>query len=446
MANLLLACRPFLGFFAMTKPSHLRNNLERTEDVRRKARRDLLLIAVVVVVGCIGVLADPDKVFEWIAHHKEVQVDELLVAVVIVGTGFALFSWRRWTDLSRQVSEYKRLQTELTEINREASALSETDDLLQSCLSSDEAYAAVIRHIRSQLPDSSGAICAISSSRDLVESVAQWGTPSLRENLFAPKDCWGLRRGRVTVLSDRNSQMACAHIGPVLPGYAMCVPMMAQGETLGVLYLDSGRSESGATPLQSLSDAEERMVKTLAEHLALAVANLNLRETLRMQSIRDPLTDLFNRRYMEESLERELRRASRKKLPLSVMMIDVDHFKQFNDTFGHEAGDTLLRELARLFRTQLRAEDIACRYGGEEFTLILPEAPLESAVERAEQLLRSASESSIEYRSKKLERVTVSIGVACYPQHGATGDTLLRAADQALYRAKEDGRNRVVLA
>jgi diguanylate cyclase (GGDEF)-like protein len=430
----------------MTEPRHFRNNIERTEDIRRKARRDFLLITAVVVVGCIAVLADPDKVFEWIAHHKEVQVDELLVAVVIVGTGFALFSWRRWTDLSRQVSEYKRLQSELTEINREASALSETDDLLQSCLSSDEAYAAVIRHIRSQLPDSSGAICAISTSRDLVEGVAQWGNPSLAENLFAPKDCWGLRRGRVTVLSDRNSQMACAHIGPALPAYAMCVPMMAQGETLGVLYLDSGKNQSGATPSQSLSDAQERMVKTLAEHLALAVANLNLRETLRMQSIRDPLTDLFNRRYMEESLERELRRALRKKLPLSVMMIDVDHFKQFNDTFGHEAGDTLLRELAHLFRTQLRAEDIACRYGGEEFTLILPEASIESASQRAEQLLRSASESLIEYRSKKLERVTVSIGVACYPQHGATADTLVRAADQALYRAKESGRNRVVLA
>jgi diguanylate cyclase (GGDEF)-like protein len=432
----------------MSKPKHLQDGLERTIDVGRKARRDFLLIAIIVVVACVAVLSDPDKVFEWVAHHKEVQVDEFLVAVVFIGTGFALFSWRRWTDLSRQVAEYKRLQTELTEINREASALSETDDLLQSCLSSEEAYNAVIRHIRSQLPGSSGAICVISNSRDLVETVAQWGDPSLAEHFFAPKDCWGLRRGRVTILSSADSQMACAHIGPDRPHYAMCVPMMAQGETLGVLYLDSGRviGKQPDTKLAALSESQERMVKTLAEHLALAVANLNLREKLRMQSIRDPLTDLFNRRYMEESLERELRRSTRKKLPLAVMMIDVDHFKRFNDSFGHEAGDALLCELARLFRAQLRAEDIPCRYGGEEFALILPEAPLEAARERAEQLRRIANESHIQHRGNTLERVSISIGVSCYPQHGSTGEDLLRSADQALYRAKEEGRDRVVVA
>jgi diguanylate cyclase (GGDEF)-like protein len=128
------------------------------------------------------------------------------------------------------------------------------------------------------------------------------------------------------------------------------------------------------------------------------------------------------------------------------MMIDVDHFKRFNDTFGHEAGDALLRELARLFRSQLRAEDIPCRYGGEEFALILPEAPLEAAGERAEQLRRIAHESHIQHRGNTLERVSISIGVSCYPQHGSTGEALLRSADQALYRAKEEGRDRVVVA
>lgn len=428
--------------------SVLRRLQNEMPDVGRKARRDFLFIAGIVVLGCLAVLSDPDKIFEWVAHHEEVQVDEFLVAFVIIGTGFALFSWRRWTDLSRQVAEYKRLQTELTEVNREASALSETDDLLQSCLSSEEAHQAAIRHIESQLPDFSGAICAMSNSRDFVEVVAKWGNPALVDNVFAPKDCWSLRRGRVSILSDRGSQLGCAHIGPTLPRYAMCVPMMAQGETLGVLYLDSGRSEGSQIQASSLSlsESQERMVKTLAEHLALAVANLNMREKLRMQSIRDPLTDLFNRRYMEESLERELRRCIRKKLPLAVMMIDVDHFKRFNDSFGHEAGDEVLRELARLFKAQLRAEDIACRYGGEELTMILPEASLEAARTRAEQLRRTANECQIQHRGSKLERVTVSVGVACYPEHGATGEALLRSSDEALYRAKQEGRDRVILA
>jgi diguanylate cyclase len=132
----------FDHFFNMNDSRRPQNELAKTADAGRRARRDFALIAGVVVLACIAVLSDPDKIFEWVAHHEEVQVDEFLVAVVVIGTGFALFSWRRWTDLSRQVAEYKRLQTELTEINREASALGETDDLLQSCLSSEEAYRA----------------------------------------------------------------------------------------------------------------------------------------------------------------------------------------------------------------------------------------------------------------------------------------------------------------
>jgi len=226
----------------------------------------------------------------------------------------------------------------------------------------------------------------------------------------------------------------------------MCAHDGARGDP-GVLYLESGRTaegKSGASS-QTLCESQERIIKTLAEHLALAVANLNLREKLRLQSIRDPLTKLFNRRYMEESLERELRRSIRRGLPLAVLMIDVDQFKHFNDSFGHEAGDELLRELARLFESQLRAEDIACRYGGEEFMMILPEAPLEAARERAEQLRRAASEFQLQYRGDKLERVSVSIGVSCYPERGTSGEALLRSADQAVYRAKQEGRNRVIL-
>ncbi len=428
--------------------------LRRSEDdrkeigtVRSKVRRDFFLVAMIVLLGCMAVLFDPGKIFEWVAQYKEAQVDEFLVAIVIIGTGFGIFSWRRWTDLSRQVAEYKRLQTELSGINREASLLSETDDLLQSCLSSEEAYGAIIRHIKSQLPASSGAICAITHTRDLVEVVARWGEPVLADSVFAPKDCWGLRRGRINIMAAGASPLYCAHVGAERPHYAMCVPMVAQGETLGILYLDShvGEGKQPSTPLQ-LSESEQRVVKTLAEHLALAVANLNLRETLRTQSIRDPLTGLFNRRYMEESLERELRRAIRKKLPAAVLMVDVDHFKSFNDTFGHEAGDEVLRELARLFQSRLRAEDIACRYGGEEFMLILPEASLEAGQERAEQFRQAAKNSQIQYRGKTLEHISISVGLSCYPQHGTTGEALLRAADAALYRAKDEGRDRIVVA
>lgn len=412
---------------------------------KTRVSKDVIATAAIVLIGCAIVLRDPAQAFEWVAGHKEVQFDEFLAAAVIVGAGIAIFAWRRWTDLSRQVAEYKRLQGELSAVNREASLLSETDDLLQHCLSSEEAYKIVTRHFKMQFPAMSGAIFAMAEAGDNAEVVASWGQPAIKQNHFATKDCWGLRRGRVKVSLASDSTLACTHMGPNLPSYAMCVPMVAQGETLGILYLDSGANETSAK-IKHLNEAEERTIKTLTEHLALAVANLNLRETLRTQAIRDPLTGLFNRRNMEESLEREFRRAVRKGSSLAVLMVDIDHFKRLNDSHGHEAGDAVLRELAKVFQSHLRAEDIACRYGGEEFVLILPEAELAVALERAERLRQAVHSIQIQHYGETLEGVSLSIGVACSQQHGNTVDALMRASDAAVYRAKEKGRDRVEVA
>jgi diguanylate cyclase (GGDEF)-like protein len=176
------------------------------------------------------------------------------------------------------------------------------------------------------------------------------------------------------------------------------------------------------------------------------VANLNMRDVLKMQSIRDPLTGLFNRRYMEESLDRELRRTVRKKSSLGVLMIDVDHFKRLNDTFGHDAGDAVLRSLGALLRTHFRGEDIVCRYGGEEFTVILPETSPDIVRQRSIELCEGVKQMRVEHHGQPLESITLSIGVAIYGEHGTTADALVRAADSALYVAKKDGRDRVIVA
>ena len=416
-------------------------NSDKATSPRLRARRDLLAILAVVFAACFVIVLDPDRAFEWITSHKEVQVDEFLTAIVVIGTGFAVFSWRRWNDLSRQVAEYQRLQTELSAINREASLMSETDDLLQSCISSAEAYNVTIRYFENQFPELHGAIFAITPARDTVEIATTWGQPTISDAHLALKDCWALRRGRTNLSQTSDPRLACAHIGTAIPAWAICVPMMAQGETLGVLYLDTGTSA-----LARLTEAQERVVKTLAEHLALAVANLNLRETLRTQSIRDPLTGLFNRRYMEDSMEREFRRATRKQTSVAVLMLDVDHFKRFNDSHGHEAGDAVLREMAVLLRGQLRAEDIACRFGGEEFLIVLPDTTLQAAADCAERLRRGTAAVRVMHNGRSLEPITLSVGVASYPQHGNTSESVLRAADEALYRAKQSGRDRVVSA
>jgi diguanylate cyclase (GGDEF)-like protein len=224
--------------------------------------------------------------------------------------------------------------------------------------------------------------------------------------------------------------------------------MVAQGNTVGVLHLEfenaaGSRLDSGTGKLQ---DSHQRLAVSVASQIALSLASLQLRETLREQSIRDPLTRLFNRRFLEESLERELQIASRKKQAIAVLFLDLDHFKKFNDTFGHDAGDMVLQALADLFRIFFRATDICCRYGGEEFAIILPESSSRDAAIRAEALRSEVKGMRLQYRKQTLGTLTLSAGVAAFPEHGSTSDELLKIADQCLYESKSRGRDVVTVA
>ncbi len=215
--------------------------------------------------------------------------------------------------------------------------------------------------------------------------------------------------------------------------------MQVQGEILGILHMQSRHKED-------LDEAKRQLAYTVVEQTTLALSNLKLREALREQSIRDPLTGLYNRRYMEEALKQQLSRVMRQLHPLGIIMIDIDHFKNFNDTYGHAAGDALLRELGQFLQSHIRGEDIACRYGGEEFTLMMPDISLEVAQKRAEHLRQEAKQLRVQDAGQFHEGITLSLGVAIYPQHGRTLDIVLRSADAALYRAKQEGRDRVVVA
>ena len=187
-------------------------------------------------------------------------------------------------------------------------------------------------------------------------------------------------------------------------------------------------------------------IRDITERKQTQDALLESQAFLREQSVRDHLTGLFNRRYMEETLERELLRAARKQLSLGVIMLDVDNLKQFNDTWGHAAGDEILRELGSLLLRQVRGEDIACRYGGDEFILILPDVSSQVTCERAELICKYAGQFHLQFEGQSLAAVTLSLGVAVFPEHGTTSTAILRAVDAALYRAKRQGRSRVVVA
>lgn len=222
--------------------------------------------------------------------------------------------------------------------------------------------------------------------------------------------------------------------------------MIAMGETIGVFHVLSSATAAGGSPPSDLDDALQELAISVSGRLAVASANLTLRDKLRHLSIRDPLTNLFNRRYMEETLDREISRAKREKTLIGVLQIDVDHFKTFNDAHGHDAGDAVLETIAGLFLGFFREADVPCRYGGEEFTIILPGASLESAEQRAEQLRDLVARTPVPYKHTTLTSPTLSCGVAVFPDHGATSRDLIGAADSALYTAKQAGRDRVVTA
>jgi diguanylate cyclase (GGDEF)-like protein len=324
---------------------------------------------------------------------------------------------------------------------REANLVKAAREELQLCTGLEQTQQCAARAFEQLLPATSGVLCLISNSRLAVELVANWnGSPAFSDS-FALDACCGLRSGHTRWRKPGYSEVHCAHFRGTPPEFYACIPLAAHGETLGMVYI-----ECPSPGVAAMVEAYQEPLDSMVELISMSIAGLNLRNRLEQQSIRDSLTDLFNRHFMEIALERELSRAARQQKPLAVLMLDVDHFKHFNDTYGHEAGDFVLREVAETLRETVRNEDIVCRYGGEEFVVILPEVGLEAAMERAEDLRRMVSQIRMHYRGEDLKEVRVSIGVAIYPEHAESMGQILRAADSALYQAKHSGRNCVTLA
>jgi diguanylate cyclase (GGDEF)-like protein/PAS domain S-box-containing protein len=341
----------------------------------------------------------------------------------------------------------KKLVQDGEERNRHMARLNEMSDVLQSCQTCEEAIAVINQYLPQFFPTSPGALYLSWNFQNLLTLVTAWGRPPPSEEQFSPEDCWAIRSGRTYQVVDPAVSLLCKHISSTdhsIPGY-LCVPLMAQGTSLGILHL---RLPRGAAPEWEASalDANQRLAKTIGENLALSLANLKLRETLQNQAIHDPLTGLYNRRYLEESLHRELHRSRRLQAPLGVVMMDLDHLKDFNDSLGHGAGDALLSALAQVINANIRSEDIACRYGGEEILLVMPGSSLETTRDRAEIVRQAVKALQVKYQDRLLTSPTLSLGVAIFPDHGGTAEEVIAAADAALYRAKQAGQDRVEIA
>lgn len=221
--------------------------------------------------------------------------------------------------------------------------------------------------------------------------------------------------------------------------------MSAHGETIGLLHLIAGDASSAVTGGQ-LNDAIQRLGVAVGEQIALSLTNLDLRETLRVQALRDPLTGLYNRRFVEDWIEREINRADHAGQALGVIMADIDHFKRVNDVHGHDAGDHILRSVAEVIRGSVRAGDVPCRYGGEEFLILVADADPKTLAAWAEEMRATVAGVRVDHRGLPMPAVTISAGIALYPQDGQTAPEVIDSADAALYAAKLAGRNRVLAA
>jgi diguanylate cyclase (GGDEF)-like protein/PAS domain S-box-containing protein len=361
---------------------------------------------------------------------------------VQLGDGFAV-TFSDITPLKRSEHDLQQvnqqLATRVDELNQHAQRmqlLSEMSDFLQACVTVEDAYQCLGTLVAPLFPDSSGGIFMLPDADYCVEQVATWRAKQASDPEFIPPGCCALCREHLHQVGPDCLSLGCGHAESTLALTTLCIPLLAQSQTLGLFYLSTA----------DLSQSVQQLARTVAEQIALALANLHLRETLQQQSIRDPLTRLFNRRYLEETLTREVQRAERQCHTIGVIMLDIDHFKRFNDTYGHDAGDRVLETVGQLLLNSVRGSDVACRYGGEEMLLVLPESPPEATMARAEEIRQALSLLQISYNGLILHPLSASLGVASFSGHGWQAVDVLKAADEALYQAKFKGRNQVVVA
>ena len=336
-----------------------------------------------------------------------------------------------------------RLEGSLQQLQMETESgklLNELQANLQICVNAPEAYEVLGGYAQKFIPYSAGAVFAIDSSRNLMGVMASWGDSlSPTQHILSPEDCCAMRGGRLHLQVEASRGLTCRHFSGSIPEAYVCLPLAALGETLGILHISTNSSVE-------FTAARLAMIQQAGEYAALRLANLRLREKLHDQSIRDPLTGLYNRRFLEATLEQELHRSGRHHTGLGVIMADIDKFKVFNDSFGHTAGDIVLKEVAALLRRSVRTEDIVCRYGGEEFLIVLPDASLESVSERAEQLRDAIAKLDLQHAGHALGKVTASFGISFSQDGVLTPEILLRYADEALYESKRRGCNCVSLS
>jgi diguanylate cyclase (GGDEF)-like protein len=357
----------------------------------------------------------------------------ILGIIMFLGFGLVLSNY-----MSRKLAKATdALEGEVEKRTHDIAMLQRLGSSLVACGSVEEA-AEVIRMIIGRiLPQIRGGIYTIKASRNLEELLVSWGDGWDGPKQFSPSHCWAMRKGHIHRSDEDNLGMRCQHLESQQFSHSLCIPLVAMGESLGTFTM--------LTDATDWQKEDIKMARTLSEQISITLASLQLRENLRQQAIRDPLTGLFNRRYLMESLFQNIGRAKRYHTQVCALMIDIDDFKRFNDAYGHDLGDLVLKRVANEIQHCTRKEDTLSRYGGEEFCLICPEMSDQYLRELAERVREHVQNLTLEIKDTHISKITISVGMAIYPEHGQNCEELLQAADEALYQAKAHGKNQAIL-
>jgi diguanylate cyclase (GGDEF)-like protein len=372
------------------------------------------------MTGIVSRLAKQDYDVEVPLDRRRDEIGEMNEAIHVF----------RVNGLERDRLDAERRQDQLTK-----DLILQMLHRLQACQTQGELAEVVALFAPQIFPDLAGRLYIMNESRLALTSVAAWLDPQRSEPAFPASACWGLRRGRPHVSAGAHSDISCQHLDEAETA-GLCVPLTAQGDVIGLLYFEE------RPPAELAAEASRLYLELIAENVGLAMANLQMRDRLMNLSTRDALTGLFNRRSLDEDLNRHARSEANEQL--ACMMIDIDHFKRFNDEFGHDAGDEVMRYVARILVDTVGDLGRAYRFGGEEFTILLPGASDAEALLLAERVRETIRSAPLSHRGRILGSVSVSIGLAAASGKGPMGSLLTRA-DAALLEAKSLGRNMTVV-
>ncbi|CDT30211.1 conserved hypothetical protein [Vibrio coralliirubri] len=368
------------------------------------------------------------------------QLMGILVGMVLLSLSFLIgTSYVSNRQIVHRVEEEQKKQDErIRQRTHEIELMHRLANMLAACNNMVEAQQIVSDILPRILGNVNGSVSLMRASRNQLITQLDWGETWPGSASFAPEECWSLRKGRAHQSNDDFHSLTCGHMHEMENNQTLCIPLTAHGNTIGIMHLYFGVGDIKIDPIT------EQLAFSVSEHLGLALANLSLQEKLRSQALSDPLTGLFNRRFFEQKLEEHSMNSATSEQPLSLLMLDLDHFKRFNDNFGHDAGDFVLKEISALLKQSVSEDEIACRLGGEELAVLLPHYSMQEATEFGQTLCDAVRSMHLEHKGLSLGQLGVSIGVATYPKPASDTESLVKMADNSLYMAKDMGRSRVV--